>query len=214
MQYEEGLATLESRARLAKAALWLFVAVAAVTGAGEVMETTGIVDTATGTDPLTFAVGLTYLGFTAVFLACVVLVCRWIHRAHANLHDAGIDGLEFTPGWAVGWYFVPIANLFKPFGAMRELWTASHAEVDKFGGEAPSEVKWWWGAWISGNILSSVSSRILLMGEGETSALTLGNALGAVSTALILFTAVLLVKLIDGITSAQRGGVTAATVFA
>jgi len=116
--------------------------------------------------------------------------------------------------WAVGWYFVPIANLFKPFGAMRELWTASHAEVDKFGGEAPSEVKWWWGAWISGNILSSVSSRILLMGEGETSALTLGNALGAVSTALILFTAVLLVKLIDGITSAQRGGVTAATVFA
>ena len=214
MSYEEGLATLESRARSAKAALWAFVAVAVLTGVGEVLEAMGIIDTAVGVDPLTLAVGFTYLGFTAVFLVCVVLVGRWIYRAHANLRDAGIDGLEFTPGWAVGWYFVPFANLFKPFGAMRELWTASHAEVDTFGAEAPSEVKWWWGAWITGNILSSVSTRILLMGEGGASSLMVGNALGAVSTALILFAALLLMKLIDGVTSAQRGGVTAATVFA
>lgn len=214
MTYEEGLATLEGRARLAKAALWAFVAVAVMTGVGEVLEATAIIDTTTGVDGLTLAVALTYIGFSAVFLICVVLVARWIHRAHANLRDAGVDGLEFTPGWAVGWYFIPFANLFKPFQAMRELWTASHAEVDRFGGEAPSEVKWWWGAWISGNILSSVSTRILLMGEGGANSLTIGNAIGAVSTALILFAAVLLIKLIDGVTSAQRGGVTAATVFA
>ncbi len=214
MNYEDGLATLESRAKLAKAALWLFVAVAAATGAGELLEAVGAVDIMADTGPLALALGLLYIAFTVVFLGCVVVVATWLYRAHANLHDADVDGLEFTPGWAVGWYFIPFANLFKPFQAMRELWTASHAEVDKFGDEAPSEVKLWWGAWISGNIISSVSSRILLMGEGGASSTTVGNALGAASTALILVAAVLLTKLIDNVTAAQRGGVTAAAVFA
>jgi uncharacterized protein DUF4328 len=29
--------------------------------------------------------------------------------------------LSFTPGWTVGWWFVPFASLVQPFGAVREL---------------------------------------------------------------------------------------------
>ena len=127
---------------------------------------------------------------------------------------AGVDGLEFTPGWAVGWYFIPFANLLKPFQAMRELWNASHGEVTTFGGEAPSQVKLWWGTWIAGNIVSNIGMRIVLMEDGGSGSVTAGNAIGAAGTALLMLAAVLLVKVIAGVTQAQRGGSTAAGVFA
>ena len=214
MQFNEGMAKLESRARLAVIVLWIFVVVSALTAGAEAMEATGTVDLALDSGPLVLAIGLVYLAYTAVFVVSIVLVAMWIHRAHANLREAGVDGLEFTPGWAVGWFFVTIANLFKPFQAMRELWTASHGEADRFGGEAPTEVKLWWGAWLVGNIASTVGTRIILMGEGEASSLVVGTALGGIGTVVIVLAAILLAKVIAGVTAAQRGGGTAVGVFA
>ena len=111
MQYDEGQAKLQSRARLATAMLWAFVAIAAISGFGEVLEATGTINVAVDASPLALAIGLAYLAFSLVFLASVIAVAMWIHRAHANLRDAGADGLEFTPGWAVGWYFIPFSFL-------------------------------------------------------------------------------------------------------
>jgi hypothetical protein len=214
MEFNEGLAKLEGRAKIATSVLWVFAAVSVLTVGGEALEAAGIADIGTGAGPLVMALGLIYLAYTVTFVAAVVVVAMWIHRAHANLHDAGVDGLEFTPGWAVGWYFVPFANLLKPFQAMRELWTMSHGETDRFGAEAPSEVKAWWAAWIVGNILSTVSTRILISGGGGASSITVGNTVGAAGTAVIVLAAVLLAKVIAGVTQAQRGGSTAVGVFA
>ena len=214
MEYDAGLAKLEGRARFATAVLWLFVVVGALSVFGQALESIGMLDIAVDVSPLAVAVGLAYVAFFLVFVASVVVVAMWIHRAHANLADAGVDGLEFTPGWAVGWYFIPFANLFKPFQAMRELWAASHGERNQFDGPAPSEVRIWWTCWIAGNILSSLGDRIVLMGEGSPGSMTAGNALGATGTALIVLAAVLLVRLIRAVTQAQRGGATAAGVFA
>lgn len=61
-------------------------------------------------------------GFLLV-IAIVWLI--WQHRAQKNLEGLGATWLRFTPGWAVGWWFVPFANLVKPFQTMRELWKAS-----------------------------------------------------------------------------------------
>ena len=178
------------------------------------LEAVGMVDLETGADALTMVAGLAYLSFTVVFVVSIVLVGRWIYRAHANLAAAGADGLEFTPGWAVGWYFIPFANLVKPFQAMRELWNQSHSEHDQFGNEAPSEVKAWWGAWIVGNIISSVGTRIELMGGGGGESLAIGTTLSAVGTAGVVLAAVLLLKIIACVTEAQRGGAGAVGVFA
>ena len=214
MTYHEGLAKLESRAKAATVVLWAFIAMSVLTAGGEMLETSGMIDTVAGTDGLTLAVGLVYIAYTLVFVASIIGVGMWIHRAHANLHESGADGLEFTPGWAVGWYFIPFANLIKPFQAMRELWCASHATYDRFGSEAPAEVKAWWGAWIAGNILSSVSTRVIVMGQGDANSMMFGNALGAAGTVGVLVAAVLLQRIVAGVTAAQRGGITAAGVFA
>lgn len=64
-----------------------------------------------------------FLGLAA--LTTAVIVSRWIYRANSNARALGASEMAFTPGAAVGWYFVPIANFWKPYQAMREIWKAS-----------------------------------------------------------------------------------------
>jgi heme/copper-type cytochrome/quinol oxidase subunit 2 len=69
-------------------------------------------------DPLTLFAGL--LGIIAV-----VFVCMWFYRAGQNVHLAGVKYLSYTPGWYVGWFFIPLVQLVMPFITTIELWKAS-----------------------------------------------------------------------------------------
>ena len=67
---------------------------------------------------------------------------------------AGARQLDFTPGWSVGWYFLPIANLWKPYQAMKEIWRAS-ARPDKVDdAEVPGWLPLWWFLWLAFSITS------------------------------------------------------------
>jgi uncharacterized membrane protein (DUF485 family) len=92
-------------------------------------------------------------------VACFVLVGRWIYLTNANAHLLS-DDMSITPGWSVGWFFVPFANLVKPYEGVKETWRASHHS----GGlheEAESRLlPWWWGLWLLTNILSTLSARL------------------------------------------------------
>jgi hypothetical protein len=68
--------------------------------------------------------------------------------------------MSISPGWAVGWYFVPFANLVKPFHAMKEIWFASHPSEGGYEEKAPMILGWWWGLWIINNILGNIAFRI------------------------------------------------------
>ena len=80
----------------------------------------------------------------AVYLILMVTFLVWIFRANKNLGALTPEPMTFSPGWAVGWYFVPILNLYQPYQAMKEIWGRSH------GDEEPLEatVQWWWGVWL------------------------------------------------------------------
>ena len=200
---------LASRARLAiigATAMMVATAALLILEAGEGL---GLLAYDQSTELAFTAIGL---GYTVAFLVSVVLVAMWIHRAHANLHAAGWDALEFTPGWAVGWYFVPLANLIKPYQAMRELWNTSMREDDYFVSDAPMILKLWWGTWIAGNILSNIATR--MQGYGTDMSIQYGGMLGAVSSLLLIVCAWNLVGIIRSITRAQSEGLVAAQVFA
>ena len=97
-----------------------------------------------------------------VFLLSGILILRWIHRANFNARQLGAAGMEFTPGWCVGWYFVPIANLWKPYQAMKEIWKASSNPEDWKDRAVPSLLGWWWFFWVASNMLGNVSFRMTL----------------------------------------------------
>ncbi|MEZ5299954.1 MAG: DUF4328 domain-containing protein [Verrucomicrobiales bacterium] len=107
-------------------------------------------------------IGLLGIAYLLVFSVCVVFWCIWTNRCAKNIRALGANPsfLEFTPGWAVGWYFIPIAFWWKPYQAHREIWLASDSPGQPAVGSVPSLVGIWWAAWVVMNIFSNVSSRI------------------------------------------------------
>ena len=60
-----------------------------------------------------------------VNIATIVVFLIWINRANKNSRALGAQNMQFTPGWCVGWWFIPIASLWKPYQAVREIWKTS-----------------------------------------------------------------------------------------
>lgn len=67
------------------------------------------------------AIGLVAILEILLRVATITFFLIWEYRAFNNLSVLRARNLEFSPGWAVGWWFVPFANLVKPFQVVREL---------------------------------------------------------------------------------------------
>lgn len=97
------------------------------------------------------------LSFPLSFYLSAVVVGMWIYQAHTNVRMAGYTWPDTTPGMAVGWFFIPFANLAMPFMAMRDLWHASHG-AGSSPGTTPPLLAAWWGCFLSGGILMTLSN--------------------------------------------------------
>jgi hypothetical protein len=91
-------------------------------------------------------------GALVVLIVCFVVVGRWIYLTNANAHAFGTGEMSITPGWAVGWFFVPIANLFKPYEGVKETWQVSHNQAGLVEQAESPIVRLWWGLWIVNGI--------------------------------------------------------------
>lgn len=208
LDLEDGLISLQRRATVLRLVLYAYLAAtvtmlvlwSAVIG-------TGIDQQSDPANPLLMSAGLSALVYLLCFLASMVAVCMWVYRAHANLHAAGYEGLEFTPGWAAGWYFVPVAFWFKPFQAMRELWNASNLGPDGYLAPADQRLVIWWACWVIGNILANFGKLLNDMTGGLT-VLDLGVYV------LHTVSAVFLLLIVNAITRAQSSDLNANYAFA
>jgi hypothetical protein len=81
-----------------------------------------------------------------VWLAGIVSFCFFMPRANKNAR-AFMAPLSNSPGWAAGWFFVPIVYLWKPYYAMKEIWQGSDPDpaVDAYNAPvSPLLPLWWW----------------------------------------------------------------------
>ncbi len=108
-----------------------------------------------------------FIGFgqSGVFIASGVLILMWIYRSSYNT-SIKARYMEFTPGWSVGWYFVPIMMIWKPFQAMKEIWrnTAEQAGDSSDSWEVLLGV--WWFLWIAGNLVANAAFRMTHRADG------------------------------------------------
>jgi Domain of unknown function (DUF4328) len=90
-----------------------------------------------------------------------------LYRARANLPALGISDARWSPGWAIGWWFVPIMSLFRPYQLVREVWQASDPMTSSgWRRDAPPSVffGWWWAFFLvycTGGRLTERYSRIV-----------------------------------------------------
>jgi len=98
-----------------------------------------------------------------VILAAGIVWLVWQHRAHSNLSSLGVAGLKYTPGWAVGWWFIPFANVVLPFLTVRELWKASDPESGSTEWLAQRTIPllgFWWAGWLLTQVLFQIGRGI------------------------------------------------------
>lgn len=83
-------------------------------------------------------------------LATAVVFVVWFHRVRVNAEVFAPNGFTKGRGWAIGAWFVPIANIFMPRRIAREIWVAStQAAPDGSWREASQvPVNVWWSLWI------------------------------------------------------------------
>ncbi len=99
---------------------------------------------------------------SGLWLVVAVLFLMWVYRLSANLRTFSGHVMEHTPGWAVGWFFVPIAFLFKPYQVMKEAWQVSHGRETT----RPTLVGWWWFLYLASNLIGRVAATVVTSPSG------------------------------------------------
>jgi len=99
--------------------------------------------------------GIVGLVQAILFIITSIMFLCWIYRSSKNLRSLSEQSMRFTPGWAVGWYFIPLLNLWKPYQVMKEIWNVSH----KTENTSLAVVRSWWALWIISNMLNQIAAR-------------------------------------------------------
>jgi Domain of unknown function (DUF4328) len=108
----------------------------------------------------------------AVLLATGITFLMWFHRARANLPALGVTDARWSPGWAVGWWFVPFMSLFRPYQVAAEIWRASDpaaTQADWRQRPVGSLLGWWWALFIAALVVEQASFRMWMRVDEYTS---------------------------------------------
>lgn len=187
-----------ANAALATAVRWLLWASAAVTLAKIVLVWAGSLDPyQTGGAEVALI-----WGELALYLGTAIAFLVWLYRAEVNARALGAQDMMVGPGWAVGWFFIPLANLVMPFVAVRELWKASATPRDWQLGHASPVIALWWACWIVTSITGNIAFALDRIDEYE--AFLASDFMSLVSGAFFVPAATLLAMVVGRIQAMQE----------
>lgn len=142
----------------------------------------------------------------AVFIATIVTWLVWQFRAYANLRLVGSRETEYTPGWSVGYWFIPILNLFRPYQITAELWRRSELQNarDPLGGlSGPALIGVWWIVYLvsggTGRVYASMMTRAKTLEQFITV-----TDLGIVNDSIVVGSTILAILVVRGIDRFQQ----------
>lgn len=151
--------------------------------------------------PIEMIQGITALALAPIAISLFFVIGRWIFRAAWNVRHLGAKRLDISPGWAVGWYFVPFANLVYPFKAMKEIWLASH-DPARWREGSVGLLTAWWTLWISSNIIGNIALRMSLSAETHEAMLRVEQG-GLLQSALSIPLSLVFIRIVRKVGAAQ-----------
>jgi hypothetical protein len=108
----------------------------------------------------------------ALTIAAVIIACIWQHRAASAGRALGIPS-QYSPAWGVGCWFVPVVNVWMPYGAVRDCLPPGHPQR--------ARVLHWWLALLVAWILSMAAGITALFSTGTGLALSIPAALACLA---------------------------------
>ena len=112
------------------------------------------------------------LQLLAIILAAIAFLA-WQSRSVDNVPALGGGTPTVTPAWSIGWWFIPIANLFKPYQVVADLYRRM-APVERIGAGI---VVVWWVVWMVNNLVGQLAGRLYAAADD----------LASVQTSLVLW---------------------------
>jgi hypothetical protein len=134
-----------------------------------------------------------------VYLITAVAFFVWLHRCYVNI--SGLPGrrLRFTPGWAVGYWFIPLLNIVRSKQILDELWHTSAP-----GEGADAERKPLTALWLFALLAAGLASRVAATaGHSTIGDMKSVNGLLLASSVADIFAALLLFRLVRCVTAWQ-----------
>jgi hypothetical protein len=105
---------------------------------------------------------------TVLFLLAAGVFIAWFFRAYKNLRRLGVENMRYRTGWAIGAWFIPFFNWFRPKHIANDVWRGSERGVDVARQwrrvVVPNFVHWWWGLFLVQGILLETGQRITASG--------------------------------------------------
>jgi hypothetical protein len=94
-------------------------------------------------------------------LGVIIVWLLWQERVTENVWAQG-NVIKTTPGWAVGWWFIPVANLWMPAVA---LYRVARASIGSRDGSVGLLVGAWWAAYVASRVVFLAIGAAVAMGS-------------------------------------------------
>src|SRR5262249_202219 len=119
------------------------------------------------------------------------------------------EGLSTSPGWAVGFFFVPVLNLYFPCRVAQEIWKASDPRTPLDDSSWKYHrgsflVGLWWTFWLVSSVASNLTASAHFRSETTAAALKASAALGFFANATSILAALLAIRVIHRIQTRQK----------
>ncbi|MER5308351.1 DUF4328 domain-containing protein [Streptomyces sp. NPDC002773] len=106
-------------------------------------------------------VDVTTWGQTLLSLPTQIVFIIWFFRVRRNAEVFASDLHRGGPGWAIGAWFVPIAQFWWPRSVAAGTWRASRRDPYGDGKEEPlALLNWWWAVWIFSVLFGTFASAV------------------------------------------------------
>ena len=139
-----------------------------------------------------------------IYLVTVIFFLMWLYRAYNNLRVFNSwDRPTYSPGFAVGSFFIPFANLVIPYRVVKETWQKSGMPDEGYlaATNPPSSFPIWWLFWLLAGFANNISIRLSFSDGVPANTATM---VSIVASALSILAAVFAYLVVDAIDQKQE----------
>lgn len=139
------------------------------------------------------------------YVAGAIVFIRWLHGAYRNVDVVARPERRYGHGWAIGAWFVPILNFWRPKQIVNDVWRAGGRSAED------TEPGWlpllWWTAFIVAGVADRAAGR--LWDDEALDALRDGTIAIMVSDGLDIVAAILAILVVRAATDRLDGSAAA-----